>query len=178
MEILLAEGSIDEATSRFAALDPASIDTRNVGFMMLGVGVLVRYYLAIGDARQAQKTAAGYIDALHEAGLRVSLADVYLQQAFALLALDRKAEARRSLDAAREIAVELGNRRILWQILAAQAENATDPDEAARLWRLAAEIVAYLADHAPTQALRASFLARPAVRRVGSMAAAAEGSAE
>ncbi|MEZ4770670.1 MAG: hypothetical protein R2844_19900 [Caldilineales bacterium] len=154
MEILLAEGSIDEATSRFAALDPASIDTRNVGFMMLGVGVLVRYYLAIGDARQAQKTAAGYIDALHEAGLRVSLADVYLQQAFALLALDRKAEARRSLDAAREIAaVELGNRRILWQILAAQAENATDLDEGGCGAWPPRSCCGVLADHAPTQAL-------------------------
>lgn len=178
LETLLAEGNMDEAVSRMASADLDGTNQNNLGFMTLGVGALVRYFLAIGEMQQALKTASEHIAALEERGLRTALPDSWLQYARALQALGRQHEARRSLETASALARELGSRRLLWQILAALSETATRRDEAARLWQEAAEEVAYLAGHAPTDALRASFLALPAVRHIREMALATEGDAK
>ena len=166
LEILLAEGNNDEAERIMGSADLADMEQDTLGFFILGVGALIRYYLAKGDARLALETATAHIATVQKRGLRTSLPDSGLQQAYALLALDREDEARHSLEMAIEVAAELGARRVQWQILAAMAEIATDRHEAMRLWQEAGEVVAYLADRAPTEALQASFLALPAVRHI------------
>jgi hypothetical protein len=55
---------------------------------------------------------------------------------------------------------------MLWRILALQAELAGDPAQAEALLAQARAIIATIADHAGSPELRASFLARPAVRAV------------
>jgi tetratricopeptide (TPR) repeat protein len=84
----------------------------------------------------------------------------------ALIQLDRVAEARSVLQAARAEAESLGSRRMLWQILAALSEIETEHQhtaEAETLLEQAREIIAYIADHCPAE-LRSSFLNLPDVR--------------
>jgi hypothetical protein len=79
--------------------------------------------------------------------------------------------AYEALQAGRSLAEAIGNRSDLWPILweLSQLETAAgDTDEAERLRQQAREIVTYIADHAGSDALSASFLALPGVRAIPS----------
>ena len=166
IETLLEEGEVAEAAIRLSGSDLGSLEESGVWGMVHGVGTMIRYHLATGDASLALDTANKHIATLLEMGLRAPLPDCLLEKAHALLALNRVEEARTSLNEALQSSRELGSRRVLWQIFAELAEITPDANEAARLRQEAAAVVAYLADHTPTPELRASFLALPDVRRV------------
>ncbi|MCB0001488.1 MAG: hypothetical protein KDI07_07590 [Anaerolineae bacterium] len=174
IEILLAEGNVEEASEWLASFDMDSYEQANLGFIVMGVGTVIRYFLATGQAKLALETSDSHVATLREFGLRAVWPEGLLLQARALDALGRTDEAGRSLEEARQSAETLGNRRVLWEIQAALAERANDRDEATRLWREADAVVAYLADRAPSPGLRASFLVRPSVERIRSMAAAGD----
>jgi hypothetical protein len=102
-------------------------------------------------------------------GVRQFVPDLLHLKARALLALERADAAYACLDEARALAEALGSRRSLWPVLAAlsRLEAARgNPTAAADLRRQAAEIVAYIAEHAGRPELRAAFLGLPEVRAV------------
>jgi|SRR5579859_6633395 len=78
------------------------------------------------------------------------------------------AAARATLERAQAQAEKIGQQRMLWRILALRAglARADQPGQAEALLGQARAILMAIADHAGTPELRASFLARPAVRAV------------
>ena len=78
---------------------------------------------------------------------------------------DREA-ASATLARAYAQAEKFGQQRMLWRILALQAALAGEPAQAESLLARARAIILAIADHVGSPELRASFLARPAVRAV------------
>jgi len=106
---------------------------------------------------------------LHKAQTRAFTPDALYLKGKALLAMGplQAEEARGTLMHARSEAEALGSRRSLWPILVALSEIEAqhgNQAEAQALRRQAREIVEYIADHAGTPELRASFLGLPHVR--------------
>jgi tetratricopeptide (TPR) repeat protein len=116
-------------------------------------------------ARQDYARAIDVIDRLlariDKYKIRTFRSDVLYLKGRALLQLDRLADARSVLQAARVEAEALGSRRMLWQILIALSEIEIEQRET---WRAQArEIVTFIADHCPAD-LRSSFLNLPDVQ--------------
>ncbi|HLF27553.1 MAG TPA: hypothetical protein VJG32_14560 [Anaerolineae bacterium] len=87
----------------------------------------------------------------------------------AYLAQDRLEEARQCLLAARAEAERMNVRRMRWRILAALSRIEAERDNAAEARRLrqqARKVIDYMAEHAGSPELRASFLNSPDVQRV------------
>jgi ATP/maltotriose-dependent transcriptional regulator MalT len=106
---------------------------------------------------------------LQEFGARMYIPQALYVQGQALLGLDETEEAQARLAEARAEAEAMGARRMLWQILAALAEIESRRGhvaEAENLRAQAREVIAFIADHAGTPELRASFLNLPDVRAV------------
>src|SRR5204863_6037255 len=98
-----------------------------------------------------------------------SLADALEFVGRVRLAQGDRAGARAALDEARAVTEPVGARRMLWAIyrtLAAVAAAEGDPAAAARHQAAARAEVAYLVEQIDDPALRASFLARSAIRAV------------
>jgi tetratricopeptide (TPR) repeat protein len=96
-------------------------------------------------------------------------AEVWFLQACALAGQGAAGEASQALGQARAVGEALGARRILWQVLARQADEAAQagrPAEARALRQSAREIVGYIASHAGSPDLSQSFLRLPPVRAV------------
>ncbi len=109
------------------------------------------------------------LSALHKLSIRPYVPDALYLKSQALLAQGRREEAREILVEARTAAEALGSRRTLWEILLALSQiekERGDPEEAEEMRRRARQIVEYIADHAGTSTLRASFLNLPRVRAV------------
>ena len=86
-----------------------------------------------------------------------------------LLKTNQVEEAYYHLDLARSEAMNLGSRWRLWKILAILAEAEIlrgNSDTAITLRTEASDNVQFIADHTPTEEIRASFLATPAVRQL------------
>lgn len=107
-----------------------------------------------------------HIDVIQGQGVVAFQTDARLFAGRALIQLGRTAEAREQLSIGRTLAEEIGQRRILWQILPLLVDLTADPDEADTLRAEAAAIMADIRDQLPTEELRAGFLALPDVRRV------------
>lgn len=107
-----------------------------------------------------------WVDYYQQVGMRLFYADLLYWQGRAHLELGERAAARHSLEAARQLAESLSQRRILWAILAALAGLAQQEGKEAMATTLrvaAREVVGYIAAHSSDPALRATFLARPEV---------------
>lgn len=125
--------------------------------------------LAQGNPQRAAAVGDRYLAYLEESRLRPFCPDALAIKGRALLAQGRPAAAEEVLTAAREEAEAIGARRVLWQILAALAdahERLENRERAAELREEAAAAIHFLARHVEEQALRQSFLQRPAVRAV------------
>jgi len=156
-----ARTAIEEARLELGQLDPNSFA---FVFVPLVDGEIS---LALKEYERTVEQAEGLIIGLRNLNMRPFLADAYTLKGEALMALGRGKEAREVLQQARAEAEALGSRRILWRILLAlsrvEQENG-DQTEAERLGAQARETVHRIADHAGSEALRASFLKLSQIR--------------
>jgi tetratricopeptide (TPR) repeat protein len=177
VQLRLLQGDLTGAQAALAALPDYRDLKRRAGFVPLmwgNVGLAeIQLAAALGDAASAERLAGELLQNFEQAGVRLRLPDARLLQAQALLALARPDEAWAALQTARAEAECLGARRVLWPILVALADiaEARGQAEAGGLRQQARQIVHYIAAHAPTPALRQSFVARPDVRSVLAKAA-------
>ncbi len=84
----------------------------------------------------------------------------------ALAKLGKPKDAREHLLEARDQAIAIGSRRILWRILYALSQNENDPIQAECLRIEARNVLQYIVDHIHQAELRESFLNQPDVRTV------------
>jgi DNA-binding SARP family transcriptional activator/tetratricopeptide (TPR) repeat protein len=126
--------------------------------------------LALGHPEHALELLEAVIRRLQQVGSRNCLAEAYLLQSEARLALGEMTQARENLREAKAVAEATRERPILWQILASlsEIERRSGNEAETEMLRLqACEIIQYIADHAgDEQDLRASFLAQPEVVRI------------
>jgi class 3 adenylate cyclase/tetratricopeptide (TPR) repeat protein len=109
------------------------------------------------------------ISRMRQAGMRHYLPEGLWLQGKALLALNEPESGRTAFLEAQKVGEQTGARRILWRILweLSQLEReAGNPTEAGLHRHQAQEIVTYIADHAGSEELRASFLSLPEVQSV------------
>lgn len=122
--------------------------------------------LAQGEYARAEALAGRY-RTMEAWGLHAFVPELLCYLGRALLAQGRGDEAHAALDTARRRAEALGARNVLWPILAGLAETAGqagDGNGAEDLRAQAVAILGYIADHAGSDELRASFLAQARVR--------------
>jgi tetratricopeptide (TPR) repeat protein len=117
--------------------------------------------------------AAGFMDRAiaikEQRSIVIGLPDLYYIKARALMALGRHAESRSALEQGRAISERYGLRRALWRLLgdlAAYEEAAGETEAAQRDRATARDVVAYIAEHAGSPDLTASFLATRDVQAV------------
>ncbi|MBI1882507.1 MAG: hypothetical protein HYR94_30400 [Chloroflexi bacterium] len=125
--------------------------------------------LALGKPERALERMQVLTGRARRAGVLLYLPEALWLQGKALLMLEQAEQARQSFLEGQKVAAETGARRVWWPILwtLSQLETAAgNTAEAERLRRQAWEIVAYIADHAGSDELRASFLALPEVQSV------------
>lgn len=126
-------------------------------------------YLMLAQARpeQALKSLANLVERIRRTRTRHFLPEPLLVQGKALTALNDPDRAGELLREARAVAAKIGQRRVLWQILAALVEIEAQQGNSgkARIYRQEARsIVEYIADHNASDELRSSFLSMPAVK--------------
>jgi hypothetical protein len=114
--------------------------------------------LARSDAAAGIALADSALKLAEECELRRYLPEALNLKGKALLMLNKIKEAKVILDQARLAAENIGSRRLLWQIIALQAELESENDELLRLKAEAREIVDYIANRITPDNLRASFL--------------------
>lgn len=122
-----------------------------------------------GDTLQDIAHLDDQVAYLKNAGVRTFLPDALYLKSKALLAEGRAEEAREGLAQARAKAQAIGSQRSLWQILFALSQLEVQlgrTDAAQKLRGQAQEVVEFIADHAGTSELRASFLNLPEVQAV------------
>lgn len=125
-----------------------------------------RLRLARQEFNEALAVSERFIDHLRQTQLQPFRADALYLRGRALLALARTEEAEAALSAARQQAESLNSRRILWEILAVQAQVAQaqgDENTAAARRRQAGEVAAFIADHIDDPDLRDGFWQETAV---------------
>ena len=118
--------------------------------------------LALKKPEHALEQMKTLTQRLDNTGSRYYLAEALWLKGKACLVLGRVGQARDALEAAKTVAEDTDERTILWQILATLIEIETTSNnepEAEKLRQQAQEIITYIADHAGTAELRASFLA-------------------
>ncbi len=148
----------------YAIYDPASLLLFSHRVLALAEGELA---LAQQDYARGVTVLDKLLAELAQAQTRPFVSEALYLKGLALRALNRVAEAREVLQAARARAEALNARRTLWSILLALSEIAAqhgDRVQAERLRQEAQAIIRYLADHIGEPALRASFLNLPDVR--------------
>lgn len=129
----------------------------------------VQIALARGDPARAVGLAEEMMAKIRRFDYRIYLPDALYLWSQALLAAGQADAAGRRLQEARREAEALNARWPLWQVLAAQAQIEREQENiavAASLRAQAGEIVAYIADRAGSDQMRASFLARGDVQAV------------
>jgi class 3 adenylate cyclase/tetratricopeptide (TPR) repeat protein/energy-coupling factor transporter ATP-binding protein EcfA2 len=122
-----------------------------------------RLAVAAGDPQEAAAHAGAVIGHLRRNGVRVLVAEAIVAVARARIAQGRFEEAESELAEALEEAERLGERTVLWEILALSAEMRAHrgaADEAAELRRRARVVVEEIAAGISDEALRSRFLAR------------------
>jgi class 3 adenylate cyclase/tetratricopeptide (TPR) repeat protein len=126
-------------------------------------------HLALDRPEEALSEAQWLVERTRRAGLKSNLTEALLVQGRALAALDELEGAAAALREAAQVAEEIGQRRLLWQILAVLAEVETRQGNAAAAQTArgrAREVIDYIARHAGDSGLRESFLALPEVQSV------------
>lgn len=119
--------------------------------------------LARGDDDQTLKVIEELLADVERRGAHSYIPEALYIQGSALISSGQIDKAGNCLQRAQVEAESLGSRRMLWQILTAIAHIDVERgrDERARsLRRQARQILEYIANHAPTPELRATFLAR------------------
>jgi tetratricopeptide (TPR) repeat protein len=166
-------GRLDQAEAWMAQLEDYREVHRRVGFMPFMWGHMalaeIEVALARNDAVRAQGLAVELVGSFENGHILFLLPEALLLQGRALHILDQLEAARAALERARDLALKIGSRRLLWPIYAALAQVASQrgvPEAAQALREQAREVVAYLSANAPTAELRASFLAQPEVAQL------------
>jgi hypothetical protein len=171
----LLRAEVAEAEALLAILPPYRDLMEKLGFIVpLWAGAaLVKAEVALAK-REFGAALTVMNDLLHDlrqAGIRLFLPDTLYLQGLALAGQGKAGDAVETLTQAQTEATALGSRRTLWPILVALSDLAAQRGataEAAQLRRQAQEIIAYIADHAGTPELRASFLNQSNVRALHS----------
>ncbi len=169
--LALLRGDLAGASATIARYPDYRDLMRRVGFaplMWTNLGLAVtELALLSGDLARALAESQELNDHITRTGTVVAQPEARLLLARVLIGLGRHDQAWAALAAARAEAEALTARRLLWPILAAQADLAAAAGQAGTASGLRAEaqsIVRYIAGRAPTPALRASFLARSDAR--------------
>lgn len=159
----------DAAAAAAAVREVQAVLAVEDSFFVLWPQVFVAGDLALARGEYAELIAL--MDArlafFRPRGVDVFVPDLLYYKGRALHALHQGADAQAVLADAHALAAAMDKRRLLWLILAAQADLAAArgaPVEAAALRAQAREILAYIADHAGAPDLRAAFLAQLPVR--------------
>ena len=129
----------------------------------------VHLLLAMDDPESALEQANSVIGSLHQAGIRLKLAESLWLQGKAQIALGNWGQAEEALLEAQALCEQTNGRQILWQILATLAEVKDwlrSPAAARQLRSQAREIVDYIAANTDREELRATFLIQPEVARI------------
>ena len=153
-------GALDDALSKLHTIEAMTY------FDFYGV-VLADMGIREGAYDTTLAISQRYIDSSVAKGHRHVLADVLRLKGEALLGLGRNEEALAVLREAKAEAEVLGAPRTLWPVLLALGKleaEAGNAAEAAALLAGAREAIEYIADHAGTPELRASFLAQAHVQ--------------
>ena len=157
-EVLLAEAQ--------SGFDASGAVTGASFFINLADGQLA---LMRGDYARIVAEADAAIPMLRQTGIRLYFPDVLYLKGKALLGMSRTDEAWQTLNEARAEAEAIGSRRTLWPILIALSDIEAQRGNLAQaqsLHQQARQIVEFIADHAGSPELRASFLDSPDVRAV------------
>jgi len=173
IRVHLANGQVAEAMA-LAEQHAALLDTlpsfyvRGSLYYLLGVLTAIRCELSLLRGEPAQAIdIARQAEAEARRVARRPMPEILYWRARGHQAAGELGPARATLDRARGRAERIGQQRMLWPIVALQADLAAEAGEAAQAEALRAQarsIVTSIADHAGSPELRASFLARPAVR--------------
>ena len=165
----------DRAQAEAAVRDCGQIPLRDLFARLLWSGanavVLADGELALaqGDTARVASLMDNLLPHLRSLGARAFLSDALHLKGKALLAQGRLDDAQPVLADARAAAESIGSRRALWSILLALSEieaQRGNQAEAETLRGLARAIVDYIAEHAGSAELRATFLNLPDVRAV------------
>lgn len=165
-QLQLEQDNLDEAE---LAIGRAKTDPyRDAAPIFFQLVIMADAELALrqGAYERALAVTHGLLATLRDFGMRAFIPQVLYLQGQALLGAGQTEAARAALVEARTEAEAIGSRRILWQILVTLANIEPTSDQAEPLRRQAREIIAYIADHAPTPELRASFLSLAEVQAV------------
>jgi hypothetical protein len=125
--------------------------------------------LALGNAQAARERLHELVRRLNQADSGYYLAESLWLLGKAWLASDNVEKARKALIQAKAVAEDVSERTTLWQILATLSNLERiggNKSEAEKLRGQAREILDYIAEHAGSAELRATFLAQPAVARL------------
>jgi tetratricopeptide (TPR) repeat protein len=122
--------------------------------------------LELGEIAQAEAAAGEMLAVLERLNYRGHMVEAWLMQALVDLARDRIEETYTALRKGWELAETMGERqdswRILWELSRLEAA-AGKHREAERHRQQAKEVVTYIAEHAGSAGLRASFVDLPEV---------------
>jgi class 3 adenylate cyclase/tetratricopeptide (TPR) repeat protein len=139
-------------------------------YYLLGLAPAVQSELSLLRGEPGQVLAlTEQVEALALKVARRPIAEILYWRARGQQAAGDPVAARATLQRASALAEKIGQRRILWRILALQAELAAQAGDTTQVEAHLAQarsILAAIADHAGSPELRASFLARPAVRAI------------
>jgi tetratricopeptide (TPR) repeat protein len=134
-----------------------------IGFVLLAD---INLQLALGKHKRALERAHYLSERARQSGERLYLPEALWLQGKAFVALAQPEQAHQVLKEAQAIVEETGARRIGWHVLweLSRLEAAFNRPDAARHYRQQArKVVQYIADHAGSGELQASFLALPEV---------------
>jgi class 3 adenylate cyclase/tetratricopeptide (TPR) repeat protein len=124
--------------------------------------------LALQDPERALERTGYLVETIRRVGFRQILPEALWLHGKVQLALNQRAQARRTLKQALVASQENGERRVRWQILSTLAKlevRSGNASGAEKLREQAGEIITSIADHSPPD-LRAAFLALPEVRNL------------
>jgi hypothetical protein len=166
--ISLLLGDVERARQTFATIGEMDAETTSLfKFYLVPISFAgIEIDLALGREDAAISKVALVSAITDKLPLKIFLPEALYLKGRTLLAQGQVVAAKAALAQAQGVAVEIGNRRILWQILVAQAEAAEDVASAAQLRELARTEVNFLAEQMGSAELQASFLARPDVQQV------------
>ena len=175
IRVHLANGQVDEARSLAEAQADllsgrTSYYSRGSMYYLLSVVPAVRSEIALLGGRPAEALAiTEEAETLARQLAPRSITEILYWRARAQQAMSDAEAAGATLERARGLAEKIGQQRIQWRILALQAELAAQAGQSGQAEALlgrARAIISMIADHAGSPELRASFLARPALRAV------------
>jgi tetratricopeptide (TPR) repeat protein len=166
----VAQGKLTQAqqfiSEAHQGVDAASLSLMSAAPVLLPEAML---HLAHNRPQLALFNAQQLFDRSRRAGARHFMPEATLLQGKALVALGEHGQARKVLREGTIVAADIGQRRILWQILAVLAEVETklgNDDEARTALSGAREIVDYLANSIDDKDMQKSFLSLPQVQVV------------